>query len=142
MSDLNYEELAKAAFETYCKSLSKKGRTWRDLSTERKVAWIAAVQKVIGMVAAAAWNLGLSSLSGEKEFLLLAAGFADPAAARARLTAGYRERFANPYRAAELGYVDEVLKPEATRPRVIQALEMLRTKRQETPPRKHGNLPL
>ncbi len=67
---------------------------------------------------------------------------ADPAAERARLTAGYRERFANPYRAAELGYVDEVLKPEATRPRVIQALEMLRTKRQETPPRKHGNLPL
>ncbi|MEI6226844.1 MAG: carboxyl transferase domain-containing protein, partial [Deltaproteobacteria bacterium] len=67
---------------------------------------------------------------------------ADPAAERARLTAEYRERFANPYRAAELGYVDEVLKPEETRPRVIRALEMLRTKRQETPPRKHGNLPL
>jgi propionyl-CoA carboxylase beta chain len=67
---------------------------------------------------------------------------ADPAAERARLTAGYRERFANPYRAAELGYVDEVLKPEETRPRVIRALEMLRTKRQETPPRKHGNVPL
>jgi propionyl-CoA carboxylase beta chain len=67
---------------------------------------------------------------------------ADPAAERARLTAEYRERFANPYRAAELGYVDEVLKPEETRPRVIRALEMLRTKRQETPPRKHGNVPL
>jgi propionyl-CoA carboxylase beta chain len=67
---------------------------------------------------------------------------ADPDAERARLTAEYRERFANPYRAAELGYVDEVLKPEETRPRVIRALEMLRTKRQETPPRKHGNLPL
>ena len=67
---------------------------------------------------------------------------ADPAAERARLTAEYRERFANPYRAAELGYVDEVLKPEETRPRVIRAFEMLRTKRQETPPRKHGNVPL
>ena len=67
---------------------------------------------------------------------------ADPAAERARLTAEYRERFANPYRAAELGYVDEVLKPEDTRPRVIRAFEMLRTKRQENPPRKHGNLPL
>jgi propionyl-CoA carboxylase beta chain len=66
----------------------------------------------------------------------------DPDAERARLTSEYRERFANPYRAAELGYVDEVLKPEETRPRVIRALEMLRTKRQETPPRKHGNLPL
>jgi len=67
---------------------------------------------------------------------------ADPAAERVRLTAEYRERFANPYRAAELGYVDEVLKPEDTRPRVIRAFEMLRTKRQENPPRKHGNLPL
>jgi propionyl-CoA carboxylase beta chain len=67
---------------------------------------------------------------------------ADPAAERARLVGDYRERFANPYRAAELGYVDEVLKPEDTRPRLIRALEMLRTKRQENPPRKHGNLPL
>jgi len=67
---------------------------------------------------------------------------ADPAAERGRLTAEYRERFANPYRAAELGYVDEVLKPEDTRPRLIRAFEMLRTKRQENPPKKHGNLPL
>jgi propionyl-CoA carboxylase beta chain len=67
---------------------------------------------------------------------------ADPVAERARLVGDYRERFANPYRAAELGYVDEVLKPEDTRPRLIRALEMLRTKRQENPPRKHGNLPL
>jgi propionyl-CoA carboxylase beta chain len=67
---------------------------------------------------------------------------ADPAAERTRLTAEYRERFATPYRAAELGYVDEVLKPEETRPRAIRAFEMLRSKRQETPPRKHGNVPL
>ena len=67
---------------------------------------------------------------------------ADPVAERARLMAEYRERFANPYQAAELGYVDEVMKPEETRPRLIRAFEMLRTKRQENPPRKHGNIPL
>jgi propionyl-CoA carboxylase beta chain len=66
----------------------------------------------------------------------------DPVAERARLVQEYRERFANPYRAAELGYVDEVIKPEDTRPKVIRALEMLRTKRQELPAKKHGNIPL
>jgi propionyl-CoA carboxylase beta chain len=66
----------------------------------------------------------------------------DAAGERKRLVAEYRERYANPYRAAELGYVDEVIKPEDTRPRVIRALEMLRTKRQELPPKKHGNIPL
>ena len=45
-------------------------------------------------------------------------------------------------KAAELGYVDEVIRPEDTRPRVIRALEMLRTKRQTLPPKKHGNIPL
>jgi propionyl-CoA carboxylase beta chain len=67
---------------------------------------------------------------------------ADPVAERARLVEEYRERYANPYRAAELGHVDEVILPEETRPRVIRALEMLRTKRQESPPKKHGNVPL
>jgi len=66
----------------------------------------------------------------------------DPAGERERLTAEYRQRFANPYKAAELGYVDEVIKPEDTRPRVIRSLEMLRTKRQDRPPKKHGNIPL
>jgi len=66
----------------------------------------------------------------------------DPDAERQRLIAEYRQKFANPYRAAELGYVDEVIKPEDTRPRVIRAFEMLRTKRQENPPKKHGNIPL
>ncbi|HET6436512.1 MAG TPA: acyl-CoA carboxylase subunit beta [Anaeromyxobacter sp.] len=67
---------------------------------------------------------------------------ADPAAERARLIGEYRDKFANPYKAAELGYVDEVIRPEDTRPKVIRALEMLRTKRQELPPKKHGNIPL
>jgi propionyl-CoA carboxylase beta chain len=67
---------------------------------------------------------------------------ADPEAERQRLITEYRAKFANPYKAAELGYVDEVIKPEDTRPRVIRALEMLRTKRQELPAKKHGNIPL
>ncbi len=66
----------------------------------------------------------------------------DAGAERQRLIADYREKFANPYKAAELGYIDEVIRPEDTRPRVIRAFEMLRTKRQENPPRKHGNIPL
>jgi propionyl-CoA carboxylase beta chain len=66
----------------------------------------------------------------------------DPVAERARLIQEYRDKFANPYKAAELGYVDEVVKPEDTRPKVIRAFEMLRTKRQENPAKKHGNMPL
>jgi propionyl-CoA carboxylase beta chain len=66
----------------------------------------------------------------------------DPTSERARLTQDYRDQFANPYKAAELGYVDSLMKPEQTRPRVIRAFDMLRTKRLERPPRKHGNIPL
>jgi len=51
-------------------------------------------------------------------------------------------RSANPYVAAELGYLDEVIRPEQTRPKVIRAFAMLRTKRQALPKRKHGNPPL
>src|SRR5512134_1445915 len=58
------------------------------------------------------------------------------------LVADYRERFASPYKAAELGYIDEVIMPEETRPKVIQAFEMLKNKRDTNPPRKHGNIPL
>jgi propionyl-CoA carboxylase beta chain len=67
---------------------------------------------------------------------------ADPLAERSRLTTEYRDQFANPYKAAELGYIDEVIRPEHTRPKLIRALELLATKRQQNPPRKHGNLPL
>ena len=66
----------------------------------------------------------------------------DPAAERARLVAEYREKFANPFKAAELGYIDEVIRPENTREKLIRALEMLKDKRQENPARKHGNIPL
>jgi len=66
----------------------------------------------------------------------------DADAERARLVAEYREKFANPYKAAELGYIDEVIRPEQTREKLIRALEMLKDKRQENLPRKHGNIPL
>jgi propionyl-CoA carboxylase beta chain len=66
----------------------------------------------------------------------------DPAAERARLVNEYREKFANPFKAAELGYVDEVIRPEETRAKLVRALEMLKDKRQENLPRKHGNIPL
>jgi len=69
-------------------------------------------------------------------------GAKDPVAEKARLVAEYREKFANPFKAAELGYIDEVIRPEATRSKIIRALEMLKDKRQENPPRKHGNIPL
>jgi propionyl-CoA carboxylase beta chain len=66
----------------------------------------------------------------------------DPAAERKRLIADYREKFSNPYRAAELGYIDEVIDPAETRPKLIQALAMLKNKRDTNPPKKHGNIPL
>jgi propionyl-CoA carboxylase beta chain len=67
---------------------------------------------------------------------------ADAKAEKERLVADYREKFANPFKAAELGYIDEVIRPEQTRLKLIKALEMLKDKRQENPPRKHGNIPL
>ena len=66
----------------------------------------------------------------------------DPVARKAELVEDYREKFANPFKAAELGYIDEVIKPEETRPKIIEALEMLATKRDTNPPKKHGNIPL
>ncbi len=61
---------------------------------------------------------------------------------RQRIIEGYRETFSNPYKAAELGYIDEVIYPRDTRPRLIQALEMTRNKSENNPPKKHGNIPL
>jgi propionyl-CoA carboxylase beta chain len=64
------------------------------------------------------------------------------AKARARFTAEYKERFANPYKAASLGYIDEIIRPRDTRAVLIRSLRTLRNKRQTNPPRKHGNIPL
>ncbi|HET9250915.1 MAG TPA: acyl-CoA carboxylase subunit beta [Candidatus Eisenbacteria bacterium] len=66
----------------------------------------------------------------------------DPAGTRATLIEEYNEKFANPYVAAGLGYLDDVIEPQETRPRLIRALRMLANKRQTLPPKKHGNIPL
>src|SRR5437764_1681693 len=66
----------------------------------------------------------------------------DPEARRAELIEEYRSQFANPYAAAERGYVDDVIEPRRTRPVLIDALETALTKRERRPPRKHGNIPL
>jgi propionyl-CoA carboxylase beta chain len=66
----------------------------------------------------------------------------DPVAEKNRLVDDYRQTFANPFKAAELGYIDEVLMPHETRPRLITSLKALQNKREKNLPRKHGNIPL
>jgi acetyl-CoA carboxylase carboxyltransferase component len=66
----------------------------------------------------------------------------DAVAKRAELIADYSEKFSNPYIAAERGYIDAVIEPQDTRHKLIQSLEMLRSKRETIPQRKHGNIPL
>jgi acetyl-CoA carboxylase carboxyltransferase component len=66
----------------------------------------------------------------------------DPASRKAELVAEYRQKFANPYIAASRGYIDDVIEPQETRPRLINALEMLANKRDANPAKKHGNIPL
>jgi acetyl-CoA carboxylase carboxyltransferase component len=66
----------------------------------------------------------------------------DPQAKRRELIGEYEEQFGNPYIAAERGFIDDVIEPADTRLRLIQAQRMLRTKREQVPPRKHGNIPL
>jgi propionyl-CoA carboxylase beta chain len=71
---------------------------------------------------------------------LLAA--ADPEALRAQKVAEFREKFANPYVAADHGFIDEIIEPRHTRRKIIAGLDMTRTKRDKNPPKKHGNIPL
>jgi acetyl-CoA carboxylase carboxyltransferase component len=66
----------------------------------------------------------------------------DPGAKRAQLIRDYRDKFSTPYAAAERGFIDDVIEPAETRPRLIRALRMLSTKREAIPARKHGNIPL
>jgi len=67
---------------------------------------------------------------------------ADKEALVAQKEEEYREKFASPYRAAERGYIDDVIEPSETRPRLISALKMLETKVDMNPKKKHGNIPL
>ena len=66
----------------------------------------------------------------------------DPEALRQKLVAEYREKFANPYVAAARGYIDDVIEPKETRPKLIAGLELIENKRDKLPPKKHGNIPL
>ena len=66
----------------------------------------------------------------------------DPVQRKAELVAEYRDKFASPYVAAEYGFIDDVIEPKETRPRLINALEMLANKRDSNPAKKHGNIPL
>ncbi len=65
-----------------------------------------------------------------------------PKKREAELVREYREKFANPYVAAKMGYLDDIIEPQETRPRVINAFQMLRGKRETRPAKKHGNIPL
>ena len=67
---------------------------------------------------------------------------ADPVSRRAELVNEYAEKYSNPYAAAERGYVDDVIDPAETRIKLIAGFEMLKSKREELPRRKHGNMPL
>ena len=66
----------------------------------------------------------------------------DAQSQRAQFLGHYQQTFLNPFKAAELGYIDEVIEPRMTRKRLCSALTMLQSKREKNPPRKHDNLPL
>ncbi|MEJ5256580.1 MAG: acyl-CoA carboxylase subunit beta [Acidimicrobiales bacterium] len=110
-------------------------------------AYVVMNSKSIGADLAFAWpsaELAVMGPQGAVEILyrreLQAA--ADPIARRNELVEEYTERFANPYVAAERGFVDDVIDPADTRVKLIAGLDLLRTKREELPKRKHGNIPL
>jgi propionyl-CoA carboxylase beta chain len=101
------------------------------LGTDVNYAWPSAEIAVLGAEGAA--NILF------KERIKSAS---DPVAERAHLAADYRERFNNPYHAASAGYVDDIIEPRETRPKLIAALSALRDKYAPAPPRKHGNIPV
>jgi propionyl-CoA carboxylase beta chain len=105
----------------------------KHLRADVNLAWPTAEIAVMGAQ-------GAVNILNRRTFADADANEAD--AKRAELVADYEDHFANPYIAAERGYIDAVIKPSATRREVIRALRMLRTKRESLPPKKHGNIPL
>jgi propionyl-CoA carboxylase beta chain len=103
----------------------------RHIRGDYNVAWPSAEMAVMGAE-------GAVNILYREEI----AAAPDPAAERKRRVAEYNEKFASPWVAAQLGYLDDVIEPQDTRPRLIAALEMLRQKRQSLPFKKHGNPPL
>jgi len=107
----------------------------KNVGADFNAAWPTAEVAVMGPD-------GAVNIVFRKELEAAAANGGDVAARRAELVEEYKERFADPYTAAERGYVDAVIEPEETRPWLIRALEASLTKREVRPPRKHGNIPL
>ncbi len=110
-------------------------------------AYVVMNSKSIGADLAFAWpsaELAVMGADGAVEIVYRRelSQAEDPVARRAELTEEYAQRYANPYQAAERGYVDDVIAPSETRKVLIRSLEMLITKREQLPQRKHGNIPL
>ncbi len=110
-------------------------------------AYIAMSSKHVGADVVLAWPSAEIAVMGPEGaanivFKKEIDASADPMATRAAKIEEYRNEFANPYEAAKRGYVDDVIEPDSTRPRIISALEMLMSKRENRPAKKHGNIPL
>src|SRR5690606_1012827 len=110
-------------------------------------AYVVMDSKSIGSDLAFAWpsaELAVMGASGAVEIVhrRAVAEAEDPEATRARLIAEYEENYLNPWEATDRGYVDDVIDPAETRHKLIAGLELLRSKREELPQRKHGNMPL
>ncbi len=110
-------------------------------------AYVVMNSKSIGADLAYAWptaELAVMGPQGAVEIVYRSelADAEDPVARRAELVDEYTTKFCNPYVAADRGFVDDVIDPAETRVKLIEGLEMLRTKREQLPPRKHGNMPL
>jgi len=103
----------------------------RQMRTDLALAWPNAKIAVMGAD-------GAVRVLRRKELLEAA----DPAALEQEFIREYREKFYNPYMAADVGQIDEVIEPRETRPRLVRALEVLRTKVQQNPPKKHGLMPV
>jgi acetyl-CoA carboxylase carboxyltransferase component len=103
----------------------------RDLGADLVLAWPTAEIAVMGAA-------GAANVIFRKEIKEAA----DPGAKRAEIIANYENLLYNPYIAASRGFVDQVIVPRETRPRLIEALEILSTKRETLPAKKHGNIPV
>ncbi|MDD3657106.1 MAG: carboxyl transferase domain-containing protein, partial [Atribacterota bacterium] len=103
----------------------------RDLGADQVIAWPTAEIAVMG-------SQGAANIIFRKEIEKAE----DPEQYRQKKIDEYKERFSNPYAAASRGFVDMIVDPRETRPRLITSLEMLSTKRESLPGKKHGNIPL
>jgi len=115
----------------YCEATVPKLTISKHIRADYNVAWPTAEIAVMG-------PQGAVNVIFKREI----SGSDDPAARTAELITEYREQFANPYYAAERGYIDDVIEPKQTRAALIKALHMTMGKQVTLPPRKHGNIPL